>query len=215
MPVIKSGIVICLLFGALLFVFGCADQTSHTLSPLEFAENMPREQRLAYFNQAIQRISDEASALVAVEMFNHYVKSRLFSDLTGGNEAANKYVIPEERMKTIAKAEAQLRNPDAIAGLSPLEANLLQINSEQVMERLTVLSPQIAGKYSTRFLSVLATVRQELPALSVYKDDRMTPLESLVAGYAFYCGDDGSAQTGSIRVAGSRSDVEQFVGSMF
>ena len=118
-------------------------------------------------------------------------------------------------MKTIAKAEAQLRNPDAIAGLSPLEANLLQINSEQVMERLTVLSPQIAGKYSTRFLSVLATVRQELPALSVYKDDRMTPLESLVAGYAFYCGDDGSAQTGSIRVAGSRSDVEQFVGSMF
>lgn len=210
----QSALFGVLLLGLGLLVCGCSDQgLQKSQSPQELAENLPRGQRLAYFNRAIQNISDESSAVLAVEMFNHYVKSRLFSDLSSGNEAAQKYVISEAQIKKIAAAEAQLRS--VLIGASASSLSGRQIDAQQVLNSFNSLSSVTAGNYETRFLSVLAKVRAELPALSIYPDERMTPLESLIASYAYYCGDDGSAQPGSIKILGKRSQLEQFVGTMF
>jgi hypothetical protein len=190
------------------FLAGCSNnENSVDSSGLGSLEALPKEQRLAYFNQKLKNITDEVTAREAIEMFQQYVKSRFADDASNPGIAAKQFALTEEQLTRMSSIECKLRQTNF--------QDEPAIDSKAVARSFSTALVDSGAENQTVFDQVLSAVRSELPALAVYPDNRMTPLESMVVSYTYYCGDDGSASVNSIVPGANRYDLADFVKRIF
>jgi hypothetical protein len=197
-------------FVILMMVAGCGSQKiSETQSAgVRMFTEVPKDERLIEFNQALGQISDEASAQAALQMFVDYVDSRVAKESAISARGESNCILSAEQVTQIAKKGVEIQKI-AARGEDLLPVGLTLENVAQAMNSVTTegqapVSLDLAGE-------VQQQVREVLPNLANGSGSCVNPMEALVIAYVLHTGDDGRAGVGSIEVRASAEQIQSFV----
>lgn len=219
----KLTYILLFLLIVVVFAVGCGSQsTGDTASSTEVAEDnkddekkddvkvideIPKDERLNTFNDALGNVTDEASARTAVELFVDYVDSRLIEDAVSARGAARE-ILSSDLIDRIAKKQVEAAKAEArgekvsLIGKAPQEI-AQNINSLVTADQVGVSEELVSD--------VQSEVRKELPNLASDDNENMQPIEAMVVGYVIYSGDDGGAGPASVDLGASNDQIQQYV----
>ena len=212
-------LIILVLFALMLMVLcsGCGqsanvasnDATADEVKDeVKIIDEIPKDQRLNEFNEALGVVTDEVSATSAVEMFVDYVDSRLIKNDEVQARGNGNEILSDELISSIARKQAQVNNVMA-RGES---VSLIGITPENVSENINSLVNEDQSGVSEELVAdVQSEVRKELPNLASDENENMKPIEALVVGYVIYSGDDGGAGEASVDLGASNEQIQQYV----
>lgn len=160
------------------------------------------------FNRRLGEIKDQESAEKAVTTFVDYVDSRV----TGTTDISGQAIdgpIRGELIRNIARREVMARNRTVgIMSATEVQEPTPLIDLGTVTDNINELSSSEGLRVDDEtVLSAKSAVEQSLPNMNPENRGEMTPLETMVLGYAVVSGDNGNATQESLALPAEKMNT--------
>jgi len=200
-----------LMFAALPVISGCGNMQAHTqVGDSTYVVKNPDNANLALLDKKLAVVSDEATALDAVNTFTDHVLSNLDKNIPQNKEIKTSSITDNLKGKFAAveqKARQKL-NGISVRGASDDEL----VSTDKLAAVLNDMQPD-SDKLEFKPEMIESTqkaIRTAVPHLASTDSEKMTPLEASIISYYMMTGDDGSGTSEAIPLNATPDNLNEF-----
>jgi hypothetical protein len=210
------------------------------MSQPEISQPTPQLNSLEKLNQTISNITDEGSAIEALEGLESFANKRAKSSFSILSQSGGSFSIQPEMKMRLARAEVSMRSPsggfrtasideeasvedyirlrqeESTRGLSSQEvADALNDAVKSAPLTVNSVGAKVATAISPYTVNDVELMREKalesLPAVGNKGTDRISPMEALVIAYSAASDDDGTQPDGQVAIYANQDQLNKFV----